>query len=219
MNLLSLRCPALDQLLGGGLELGIITKVFGEAGTGKTTMCLQAARECFRQGGHIVFIDTEGVSTERLRQLCEHDKQICAIYDSLLFIRPRTFYEQEQAVQKACAMNDISLIIIDTMNRLYRVALTHDIEEARRCYVRQMTSLQLNARKHRQWVLLAEQVYTDEQGVIQPFTNKKTESMVKIMVKLEKRSGRGMRTARLVKHPLKPLSSVISFRLTTCGME
>ena len=67
MNILSLGCQSLDALLGGGLESGIITRVYGEAGTGKTNLCLQAARECVLSGKKVAYIDTEGVSVERIR--------------------------------------------------------------------------------------------------------------------------------------------------------
>jgi DNA repair protein RadB len=36
-------CESLDSLLGGGFESGIITQLYGEAGTGKTNIALQLA--------------------------------------------------------------------------------------------------------------------------------------------------------------------------------
>ena len=61
MNRLSLNCSSLDKLIGGGLEPKIITEIYGEAGTGKTNICLQSARECAKQGKKVAFIDSEGV--------------------------------------------------------------------------------------------------------------------------------------------------------------
>ena len=37
-------CRALDELLGGGVETGCITLLYGEAGSGKTNVVLQVAR-------------------------------------------------------------------------------------------------------------------------------------------------------------------------------
>ena len=71
MNKLQINCKSLDVLLGGGIESGSITEIYGEAGTGKTNFCLQAARECVLNGGKVAFIDSEGVSLERLRQICQ----------------------------------------------------------------------------------------------------------------------------------------------------
>ena len=47
-KLLSSGCKPLDDLLGGGFERGIVTQVFGAAGTGKTNVCIQLAVECVK---------------------------------------------------------------------------------------------------------------------------------------------------------------------------
>ena len=64
-------CLAIDDLLGGGFEGGCVTVLFGEGGSGKTNVCLQLARNCVLEGRKVVYIDTEGVSPERLRQIGE----------------------------------------------------------------------------------------------------------------------------------------------------
>lgn len=56
----------LDTLLGGGIETGAITEVFGEFRTGKTQLCHTLCVTCQRpldQGGaegRAMYIDTEG---------------------------------------------------------------------------------------------------------------------------------------------------------------
>lgn len=56
----------LDKLLGGGIETGSITEVFGEFRTGKTQLCHTLAVTCqlpISQGGgegKCLYIDTEG---------------------------------------------------------------------------------------------------------------------------------------------------------------
>ena len=42
--------PALDRLLGGGLELRTITQIFGGPASGKSTLCMIAAVSCLNQG-------------------------------------------------------------------------------------------------------------------------------------------------------------------------
>ena len=71
MDRLPINCKPLDNLLGGGIESSSITEVYGEAGSGKTNFCLQAARELALKGGKVAYIDSEGVSLERLEQLCQ----------------------------------------------------------------------------------------------------------------------------------------------------
>ncbi|MEK6976743.1 MAG: ATPase domain-containing protein [Candidatus Thermoplasmatota archaeon] len=69
MQHLATACPALDALLDGGLESDAITLVFGEGGSGKTNLALQCAREAAKAGKRIAYVDTEGVSGVRLRQV------------------------------------------------------------------------------------------------------------------------------------------------------
>jgi len=71
MKRLLLNCNPLDRLLGGGVEEGTITEIYGEAGSGKTNFCLQATRECIASGEKVAYIDADGISIERLRQLCD----------------------------------------------------------------------------------------------------------------------------------------------------
>ena len=56
----------LDALLGGGIETGSITEVFGEFRTGKTqlchTLCVMSQRPLDQGGaeGRVIYVDTEG---------------------------------------------------------------------------------------------------------------------------------------------------------------
>lgn len=69
MQHLATACPALDALLDGGLEADAITLVFGEGGSGKTNLALQCAREAVKAGKRVAYVDTEGVSGIRMRQV------------------------------------------------------------------------------------------------------------------------------------------------------
>ena len=70
---LPIGCDSLDKLLQGGVESGTITEFYGDAGTGKTNICLQLTRNIIRKGKKVIYIDTEGVSLERLKQMCDDD--------------------------------------------------------------------------------------------------------------------------------------------------
>src|SRR5439155_753931 len=74
----ALGSRALDDLLGGGVEEGCITLLHGEAGSGKTNFCLQLARNVVRAGRKVIYIDTEGVSLDRLQQICGDDFDVVA---------------------------------------------------------------------------------------------------------------------------------------------
>lgn len=64
--LLALGSRDLDNLLGGGIETGSLTELFGEFRTGKTQICHTLCVSCQRpldQGGaegRAIYVDTEG---------------------------------------------------------------------------------------------------------------------------------------------------------------
>lgn len=75
---LSLQCPVLDALLGGGLPCRLVTEVFGESAAGKTQLCMQLLLGCqlpVSSGGlegSSLCIYTEGrFPIKRLMQLAE----------------------------------------------------------------------------------------------------------------------------------------------------
>src|SRR5512137_2627613 len=86
------QCKPLDDLLDGGIESGCLTLFYGEAGSGKTNICLQLARNVARDEKKVVFVDTEGVSLERLRQICGDDFE--AVLKRILFSEPYTIDDQ-----------------------------------------------------------------------------------------------------------------------------
>jgi len=217
MSVLPLQCQALDELLGGGLEPGIITKVYGEAGTGKTNLLLQACRECVRAGEQAAYIDTEGVSMERLRQICTPE-EYQKVLRNILFFTPTSLKEQEKTIPKTLKLKHITLLVIDTINMLYRAEIEGDTDGVRRSFVRQMTTLQLTARKQNLIVVLAEQVYTDRKGEIKPFTHHETEHMSKTILRLD-RLGIGRRQATLIKHRFQPEGKTTTFFITAHGLE
>lgn len=217
MTLLSLGCQPLDALLGGGLENGIITRVYGEAGSGKTNFCLQAARECVRSGKRVAYIDTEGVSVERLRQICV-DCDYKKILSDILFFTPTSFESQEQMICDAIATKGIGLIVVDTITMFYRLNLEDDREGGIRSFTRQVTNLQVAARGKDLFVIITEQVYTDKSGEVRPFTNRDAEHMTKTILRLD-RKGIGQREATIIKHRSQPEGKKACFRISTIGLE
>lgn len=63
---------SLDGLLGGGIPSGRVTEFAGASGTGKTQLLLSATVECVRNGGRVLFVETQGkMRPERLAQIAE----------------------------------------------------------------------------------------------------------------------------------------------------
>lgn len=217
MNRLPLQCKPLDTLLGGGLEQKIITELFGEAGTGKTNVCLQAARECVLNNKKVAYIDSEGISIERLRQIIPEEKQDQALKNILVF-SPTTQADQEKMIQNAVKIQDLQLIIVDTLNVFYRLYLEDNKEECMRSFTRQVATLQKAARDQDLFVLIAEQVFTDKNGNVKPFTNRDVEHLVKTVIKLEKNNP-GSRTATIMKHRSQPEGKTALFHITQKGLK
>jgi DNA repair protein RadB len=216
MSLLPLGCQPLDELLGGGLESGIITRIYGEAGSGKTNFCLQAARQCVLSGKKVAYIDTECVSVERMRQICV-DCDYKKILRNILFFTPVSLESQEQMINDAIATKGVQLIIVDTITMLYRLNLENDRDGGIRSFTRQATNLQVAAREKDCFVILTEQVYTDKKGKVRPFTNRDAEHMAKTILRFD-RAGVGQREATIIKHRSQPEGKTVRFRISTTGL-
>lgn len=217
MTRLAIKCSSVDKLLGGGIEPNIITEIYGEAGTGKTNICLQAARECAHHGKKVAYIDCEGVSIERLEQICEgYEKE--KILTRILFFSPTSTEEQETMIKNALKIKNVKLIIIDTLNMFYRLNLEEDKETSLRMFSRQVARLQKAGREQDLYILATEQVYTDKNGEIRPFTSRDVEHLVKTIIKLEK-TGIGSRNAVIMKHRSQPEGKKASFTITQTGIQ
>ena len=217
MTRLSIKCSPLDKLLGGGLEQKIITELFGEAGTGKTNVCLQVARECALTGKKVAYIDSEGVSMERLQQIIPEENQE-ALLKNILIFSPTTQADQEKMIQNAIKIQDVQLIIVDTINMFYRLHLDQNKEECMRSFTRQIAGLQKAARDQNLYVLIVEQVFTDKNGEVKPFTNRDVEHLVKTVIKLEK-NGVNKRKATMMKHRSQPEGKTTVFQITQKGLN
>jgi DNA repair protein RadB len=217
MKYLSIKCKPLDNLLGGGIERKTLTEVYGEAGSGKTNLCLQVSRECAVNGEKISYIDTEGISVERLGQICKgYDYK--KILSNILFFNPSSFEEQEKMINNAIKVKNLGLVVFDTYNMFYRIKLKNDEESAVRSLNRQLTNLQLAARKKDFHVLLTGQVYSIENNDVRPYAGKGIEHMVKTIIKLEK-SSIGKRIATIIKHRSQPKGKKAFFTITAEGLE
>jgi len=121
----------LDGLLGGGMETGSITELFGEFRTGKTQLChtlCVTSQLPLEQGGcegKAMYIDTEGTfRPQRLIEIAEKyglDGQ--DVLDNVSYARAFNSEHQLQLLlQASCMMSEgrYGLLIIDSATGLYR---------------------------------------------------------------------------------------------------
>lgn len=220
---LQIQCSSLDKLLNGGVEYSVITEFFGEAGTGKTNLCLQLSRNCVLEGKRVIFIDTEGVSLERLAQICRENYE--NVFKNILMYQPFSLEEQERMVEKAVKLAEgeinIGLIALDSATNFYRAELLNGTEgnPIRKSLTNQITKLLGISRKKNIPVVLTNQVYTDiERKVLEPIGGQLLKHSAKIVIKLEK-IGIGRRKATLIKHRSLPEGITAEFSLTDKGVE
>lgn len=121
----------LDRLLGGGIETGSITEIFGEFRTGKTQLCHTLAVNCqlpIDMGGaegRCIYIDTEGTfRPERLVAVAQkYDITGEAVLNHVACARAYNTDHQTQLLIHASAMmteSRYALLIVDSATGLYR---------------------------------------------------------------------------------------------------
>jgi DNA repair protein RadB len=213
-------CQGLDRLLGGGFESGIITQLYGEAGTGKSNIVLQLAVQAVARGLRVILIDTEGFSVERFKQIAGSGAEEAA--RKIIIFEPMSLEQQHISIRDASKLagGDLGLVALDSATSLYRVLLeAEDNRPVRRTLTVQLSELQEMARKNRIPVVITNQVYTEiETGELRPLGGTSLEHMCKAIIYLEK-AGEGLRRARLMKHRSLPEGECAEFRLTSRGLE
>jgi len=112
---------SLDQQLNGGLTPGELTLVYGEPGSGKTTLALSAAAQLLRRdpAAKAIYIDSDSKFTpNRLTQILGSGTHL----QRLVYTRPTTFDEQAEAIDRLPEqLTPGDLACVDSVTRLYRV--------------------------------------------------------------------------------------------------
>lgn len=221
MSHLPIGSARLDELLEGGLEGGAITLFFGEAGSGKTNICLQLARNVALTGKKVIYIDTEGVSLERLKQIAGENFE--DVIRNTLFFEPHSFDEQEKFVDKAVKLAESSLevgvIILDSATIHYRLTRNDEEKGVRKSLSPQLAKLLAVSRSKDIPVVLTSQVYTDlEKGTFEPLGGHVLLHNAKAIVRLDKVST-GTRRAVIIKHRHLEEGKKADFKLTQNGVD
>ncbi len=216
---LAVGCQSLDRLLGGGFEAGAVSQIYGEPGSGKTNICIQLVVECVKRGKRAVYIDTEGLSPERFRQIAGEDYK--EIARDVMIYEPLNFHDQQGAIEDLKKLGtDIGLVVLDSATMFYRLEI--DDERAkilRRQLGSQMISLLELARKRDLTVVVTNQVYTNiENGRLCPVGGLIFEYTSKTVLELERRAG-GKRRAIIRKHRSRPEGTSCEFILKEDGVR
>ena len=210
-------CSNFDMLLGGGIEKGSVTLIYGEAGAGKTNVCLQLARNVATNGDKVAYIDSEGLSSERLSQVFKFRED--AIKNLLVF-EVHSFSEQSDRIdkiEKLASTGTISLVIIDSLTMFYR--LNHEDSYVRNDFIRQTEVLLNMAREYEIAIMLTSQVYSNiNTGGVEFLGGHALHHNAKTIIRLDKRT-EGRRAAVIMKHRSLPEGRAALYRITETGIS
>ncbi|MCK4445111.1 MAG: DNA repair and recombination protein RadB [Thermoplasmata archaeon] len=217
---IKIECKTLDDLLEGGVESGCLTLLYGEAGSGKTNICLQLTRNVARKS-KVAYIDTEGVSMERLRQIS--GKQYDKVMRNVLLWEAMNMDEQEEAIDKVAKLAEknpkIGLVVFDSATIHFRITKRSEERFDRKSLNSQVTRLLALARTQDIPVVLTSQVYTDiDRGTYEPLGGHMLTHNAKAIIKLEK-IGPNVRRAVVMKHRHLAEAKSAEFFLTDKGVE
>lgn len=218
-----MNAKPIDDLLNGGFESGILTEIYGEAGTGKTNICLQLGREIANSGKKVAYLDTEGVSMERLEQIC--GKAFEKIMGNFLVHKIMSIEEQGTSIEKLGKIPKIGLVVVDSVNVFARKISKED-KEVDLQFFNHIMQLQRFARMKKVPILVTAQVY-EYNGEVLPFSGGRLSHIVKTIMRLEKVkpedagdiSFAGMRRATIMKHRAIPEGKNAVFQLTGIGVD
>ncbi|NLL11610.1 MAG: DNA repair and recombination protein RadB [Methanomicrobiales archaeon] len=208
----------LDCLIGTGYPRRMMTQIYGEPGSGKSTLCLMAAVTVLRQGETVVYFDTESFSVDRFSQIAGDEAE--ALADRLILYEPADFDQQGMMIlesEEVIKENNTGLIILDSATGLYRTELEH-IQETLQRFNRQMTILLGYAKRYNIPVLISNQVYMDiSKGDFAPLGGTGLYHLCKVILQMERRDN--TRRIRVVKHHAQPEGSYIDVVLVHDGIR
>ncbi len=160
-----------------------ITSIYGEAGSGKSTLCLLAAIEQALNNKKVLFLDTEeNFSLERFEQLLNNKNKECI--KNILILKVKNFNIQHQQVKNLEEVKNISLIVIDSITHHYRRLYSREPELAKGMLGKQLSILNKISKKIP--ILITSQVYSNMNNDVQAVGKDILIKFSKTIIKLEK---------------------------------
>ena len=213
-------CHNIDSVVGGGFATGVASHVYGEPGSGKTSLALQLATTVIRLEKRVIFIAAGSFPGERFVQIAGGDT--ARIGQKLLVFEISSFDQQRATLRniKKIAKENVGLIVFDTATAYYRLEQAKNTEIGlRHALANQLLLLVGLAKKYDLAALLTSQVYVDpDTQETVPVAGYLLDNLCAVVVQLAKtRSGR--RCATVKKHPAMPLETRAYFKITGTGLS
>jgi len=184
---------------------GILTQIYGEHATGKTTLCLMCCKYALLRGKKSIFVDTEGgFSPKRL------DLMGVKNLEDIIVFQPRDFAAQQESLSKLekIMSTRIGFVCVDSLVSLYRLE-GYDRKkrtELSRELGNDLLILSRIARDYNIPLIITNQVYDDVTGGKEkiPIGGDVLKYWSKLIVKLERgEQDNNKRKATLLRHPYK----------------
>ena len=129
--MISTNATALDNLLGGGIRVGMLTDIFGASATGKTQLCFQLCVNCAKPknknglDANVLFIDaTNTFRPERIVSIAQaHEMDPEKVLDRIIVARAYNSAHQTLILEESGTVieeNNIKLIVVDSAVGLFR---------------------------------------------------------------------------------------------------
>jgi len=203
----------------GGVERGAVTNFYGPPGVGKTNICILAALECIKNGGQVVYIDTEGgLSPERVMQISGDEASL----EKIMVIEPKTFEEQGVAV-KNLEGRDFGMLILDSAVALYRLKCAEPDKEALEANKElsvQLSILSNTARKRNIPVIITAHTFRNwDTGENQIIGGDAIRYWSKSIIFVEHTGRMSERKATVIKHRSIPEGKFVKFELVGDGIK
>ena len=124
--MISTGIKKIDQFLEGGIKNGIITHIFGAAGTGKTQLAMQILINSLLHDGIVLFLDTTGkFRPERMLDLIKSRNLDPNLLDRVKVARITNTSEQINYLSKI-KENNFSIVVIDNITDLFSYEFSKD---------------------------------------------------------------------------------------------
>lgn len=217
---MEIKCDFFNQLISK-VESDIISTIYGPSGSGKTLSCMLASIDVAKQGGKVIYIDTEGgFSIERFKQITGENFE--SVLSNIIFLKPTTFDEQKIVIEelKEKIGSDIKLVVVDSISMLYRLELgkNSEVYESNRELGSQVLLLSKLSRDLNIPVIITNQVYSNMDNGVKMVGGDSLVYMSKCLIELKK-GHNGLRNAILKRHRSMEENKEVSFKIIQTGID
>lgn len=174
-------CIDLDSLIE--YPNNSISLIFGEGGSGKTTLGLQVSLQAVKDKKKVLYIDAgNNFSIERFNQLSNNQIELLS---KILVLKIKNFSIQHEQIKKLVTLPSFDLIVIDSLTTFYRRLYSKEPELANGMLNKELNIL-TDLNKNGTTIVLTSEVYSGMNKSIHPIAEEVIKRFTKLNIKLER---------------------------------